>query len=265
MKCKICETPTREFDTAIILGKYEVSYYHCPECGFINTEEPFWLEEAYSTAIASFDTGIMMRNIQNATSLLFFLKFIESGPCLDFGGGHGVLTRIMRDYGFDFYNYDKYAQNLFASGFDGDLIKKYKVVTSFENFEHFVDPMKEIESILLSTEILYFSTLLLPHPLPHPSSVQTWWYYALDSGQHISFYSKKTLEYIANKHNMYFLSNNTDTHIISKYRINKYFFHFLWLYRKINSISFSKFFRKQPKTRNDMYTILSKLKKVEKE
>ena len=260
MKCKICENATRKFDSEIILGKYNVYYYHCSECGFVQTEEPYWLEEAYFTAITSFDTGIMMRNFQNAASLVFLMHFIKDSnqdSYLDFGGGYGVLTRIMRDYGFDFYNYDKYAQNLFSCGFDGDLTKKYKLVTAFENFEHFVDPHKEIENIFSVTDTLYFSTLLLPVT---PPPINTWWYYALDGGQHISFYSRKTLEFIANKHNMYFLSNNIDTHIISKRKINKYFFKFLKVYKKVNSISITKFFRKKPKTRKDMDILLQKLK-----
>jgi hypothetical protein len=86
----------------------------------------------------------MARNLQNATDLLFLLKFIKNTVCLDFGGGHGILTRIVRDYGFNFFHYDKYAENLFANGFDGDLSKRYDLVTAFE---HFVNPMNEIEKL----------------------------------------------------------------------------------------------------------------------
>jgi len=263
MICKICQKHTSKFDTAKILGKYEINYYYCSECGFLRTEDPYWLEEAYSKAIVSFDTGIMMRNMYNSTNLLFFKKFIKNGPCLDFGGGYGILTRIMRDYGFDFYNYDKYAQNLLASGFSGDLQTKYTLVTSFENFEHFADPIKEIEAIFNITETLYFSTLLLPHHPPQPSS-DTWWYYALDGGQHISFFSKKTLKYIANKYNMYFITNNVDTHIFSKSKISKHFFNFLRLYRIINSITVSRFLKKQSKHKDDMDSLLSQLKSANK-
>jgi len=109
MICKICGEQSNEFDKAKILGKYDVRYYHCYKCGFVQTEEPYWINEAYSGAFASTDTGTMARNMQNTTNLLFLMKFVDKGPCLDFGGAYGVLTRMMRDYGFDFYNYDKYA------------------------------------------------------------------------------------------------------------------------------------------------------------
>jgi hypothetical protein len=255
MNCKICGTETKEFDNAEILGKYKVRYYLCSKCGFVQTEEPFWLSESYSKAIAKSDTGIMVRNLANSSNLLFFLKFVPNGSCLDFGGGHGILTRIMRDYGFDFYHYDKYAENLFAAGFEGDANGSYKVVTAFENFEHFVKPLEEIEKLINISETLYFTTLLLPSS-PH----KNWWYYAPDSGQHISFYSRKTLEYIAQKHNMFFITNNRDTHILSKKKVNTYFFWFLALYNKVNNLNPSRFLKRKSKTWNDMNTILSMFK-----
>lgn len=251
MNCKICENESREFGTAKVLGKYEIRYYHCSKCGFVQTEEPYWLDEAYFSAFATIDTGTMARNMQNSTNLLFFMRFIDNGACLDFGGAYGVLTRIMRDYGFDFYSYDKYAKNLFASGFDGNLSEKYTLVTAFENFEHFINPIEEIESILNITETVYFTTFLLPSntpPLP-----QNWWYYALDSGQHIAFYSKQTLEYIANKYGMYMITNNIDTHILSKKKIAPDIFAKLRFYNKINRyINISKYFKKTSKTMDDL-------------
>jgi 2-polyprenyl-3-methyl-5-hydroxy-6-metoxy-1,4-benzoquinol methylase len=163
VNCKVCGTKMFEYDTALVLNKYNIAYYVCPKCEFIQTEEPYWLEESYSKAIASADTGVIMRNILNANSLLFFMRFIDNnGKCLDFGGGHGILTRIMRDYGFDFYHYDKYAENLYANGFEGSLEERYALITSFENFEHFVEPTEEIRKILKQTEVLYFSTELIP-------------------------------------------------------------------------------------------------------
>jgi hypothetical protein len=254
MICKICGELSKEFDKAKILGKYDVSYYHCSSCGFVQTEEPYWLSESYSKAISKSDTGIMMRNLTNSANLLLFLKFIPKGNCLDFGGGHGILTRIMRDYGFDFFHYDKYAENLFASGFEGDINGNYKLLTSFENFEHFENPLEEIEKLINISETLYFTTLLLPSS---PPNIINWWYYAPSGGQHISFYSIKTLEYIGKKFNLFLLSNNIDTHILSKNKINTSFFKYLSLYNRLNNITFSRFLKKRSKTWDDMNTILS--------
>jgi 2-polyprenyl-3-methyl-5-hydroxy-6-metoxy-1,4-benzoquinol methylase len=122
VNCKVCDTKMFEHDTVLVLKKYNIAYYVCPKYEFIQTEEPYWLEESYSKAIASENTGVIMRNISNANSLLFFMRFIgNTGKCLDFGGGHGILTRIMRNSGFDIYHYDKYAENLYANEFEESL------------------------------------------------------------------------------------------------------------------------------------------------
>jgi hypothetical protein len=238
----------------LVLNKYTVTYYHCSKCGFIQTEKPYWVEESYSKAIATADTGIMMRNFSNASSLLFLMKFLKSNSaCLDFGGGHGILTRIMRDYGFDFYHFDKYAENLFATGFEGSLEKKYDLVTSFENFEHFVNPLEEIKRIINMTDVLYFSTALLPQNLP---LVKNWWYYVPSTGQHISFYSKKTLKFIATKFNMYLLTDSDSSHILSGYPINKKYFFYSKVYNKVNAINIQRVLKRKTKTVDDMNKII---------
>jgi len=54
MKCKICGQKAYEFSNARILRKYDVRYWYCSKCGFLLTDEPYWLEEAYSFPLTSF-------------------------------------------------------------------------------------------------------------------------------------------------------------------------------------------------------------------
>jgi len=121
-------------------------------------------------------------------TILLALFFNKNGKFLDFAGGYGVFVRLMRDIGFDFVLYDKYTQNLFAKGFEYNPSHKIEAITTFESFEHFAKPMDEIESMLKISKNIIFSTELLPDPIPKP---EDWWYYGLEHGQHISFYSKK--------------------------------------------------------------------------
>ncbi|GHV65486.1 hypothetical protein FACS1894199_06300 [Bacteroidia bacterium] len=241
-------------DNGLILNKYNITYHICPTCGFIQTEHPYWVDESYSNAIAAADTGCIFRNLSNSADLLFLMKFIENTLCLDFGGGHGVLTRIMRDYGFNFEHYDKYAENLFANGFEGSLEQKYNLITSFENFEHFVNPMEEIEKLINITDVLYFSTEIIPANNP---KINDWWYYVPSTGQHISFYSIKTLQYIANKYKLYFYTNSHSIHIFSKKPIAKAFFFYLRIYNKICRMNLQKYFKNESKTWEDMNKIIS--------
>jgi hypothetical protein len=117
MTCKICTQQAKQIFTAKILNKYDIKYYHCEHCGFLQTEEPFWLEEAYGESINVSDTGYMQRNLLLSQKLTILLRlfFYKNAKFVDYAGGYGVFVRLMRDIGFDFYWDDKYTTNLFAS------------------------------------------------------------------------------------------------------------------------------------------------------
>jgi len=228
MNCKICHTPANhQFRAKILKNKYEVQYYLCPHCGFLQTEAPFWLTEAYESPINLSDTGLLRRNVKFAqkTAKIIFYLFNPNQKFLDFAGGYGIFVRLMRDAGFDFYWDDPYAANLLAKGFEYQGSNgQIALVTSFECFEHFVNPLDEIEKILKMSPNLLFSTHLLPVPVPAPNQ---WWYYALDHGQHISFYSKQTLDFIAQKFNVNFYTNHRNFHLFTRKKINPLVFRWL--------------------------------------
>jgi len=200
--CNICGKIMTPVFTGQILKKYTVQYFHCKNCGYICTENPYWLKESYEKSINLSDTGILLRNIRNSkivTSILFVF-FSRNKKYLDYGGGYGIFTRLMRDIGFDFYWSDPFTPNLFVQGFECQKnCNEIEVITSFENFEHFVHPLEDLEKILSISENVIFSSDLLPDPVPKPGE---WWYYGLEHGQHISFYSRQTLDIIAEKYAM---------------------------------------------------------------
>ena len=216
MKCKVCTKQTTAVFEARMLGKYTVTYYHCQHCGFLQTEEPYWLDEAYKSPINIMDTGILSRNIRlsEITAALLYSSFNIRKKYLDFAGGYGIFTRLMRDIGFDFYWHDPYTENMVSRGFeyDGNDCNDIELITSFESFEHFTNPIEEIENMLAISKNIIFSTSLMPTPMPQP---EQWWYYGLEHGQHISFFSCKTLEYIAQKYGLNLYSDNGDIHMFT--------------------------------------------------
>ncbi|TAE69821.1 MAG: glycosyltransferase [Oscillatoriales cyanobacterium] len=220
MKCNICDSPTNSLAAATVLKKYNVEYFQCSNCGFVQTEEPYWLEEAYSEAIASSDVGMLSRSTMFSTAAnnIIFNLFNHRANFLDYGGGYGVFVRMMRDLGFDFSWHDKYCKNIFAQGFEAEANSSYpyELVTAFEVFEHFVNPLSEIEKIFKYSRNILFSTRLLPANNPQPSE---WWYYALDEGQHISIYTTKALSIIAEKFNLIFYSNGDSLHLLTEKEI----------------------------------------------
>src|SRR5436190_23438415 len=101
---KLCSISGDQMDlifTKKILGKYDVEYFKCPKCGFIQTQKPFWLPEAYSSAITALDLGLASRNFDNRSRLepLLWQLFDKKAKYVDIGGGYGLLTRLMRDIG----------------------------------------------------------------------------------------------------------------------------------------------------------------------
>ena len=60
--CPICKTPRDVAFTHLVLKKYQVKYLVCGHCGLLQTETPYWLDEAYGEAIAGSDTGLVQRN-----------------------------------------------------------------------------------------------------------------------------------------------------------------------------------------------------------
>ena len=257
MKCNICSSDTKPLHKGFILNKYEVQYYHCPECGFTQTQEPYWLEEAYSEAISISDTGVMSRNLNLSKFSQVIFSFVSNpnGKFLDFGGGYGIFTRMMRDKGFDFYWYDKFAYNLVARGFEGSIdgSAKYEAITSFENFEHLLNPLEDIEKMLSLSDTVLFSTELMPTELPEPNK---WWYYCLEHGQHISIFSRKSLEYIAQKNGFNFISNGSTLHLFSKKKVSAKIF---FITKVILKLGLDRLMKNRSKTNDDMLLMIKKM------
>lgn len=219
MKCKVCDRNTDFFGNARILDKYSVSYYRCSQCGFIQTEDPFWLDEAYSKTITRSDIGLIGRNLQMArlAQNLILTCFNPSEKFIDYGGGYGIFVRIMRDNGFDFYRHDPLCENLFADGFDAQLGTPYGLLTAWEVFEHLIHPLEEIEKMLSFSRSLLFSTSLVSSP---PPLLNDWWYYGLEHGQHVALYSAKTLQFIAERFNLKLVYSSSALHLLSDAQIS---------------------------------------------
>lgn len=244
MKCKICSSGASLFSQATILNKYLVSYYKCSECGFVHTEEPYWFDEAYSQAINSSDVGLVNRNIMfsKVASALILAFFNSNGRFLDYGGGYGLFVRIMRDRGLDFYWLDEFCSNIFAKGLEHDIMRgdAYELLTAFEVFEHLKDPYGDISKMLRFSKNVLFTTELLPAHIPEPGS---WWYYGLEHGQHISFYTWRSLSVIAKKFNLNLYSNGRSWHLLTDKTISPCLFNMLTRYRI--AILLHPFFRKR--------------------
>lgn len=204
MKCHLCSAETRIMFTAEILHKYMVPYHYCAACDHLFVSNPTWMEEAYSDAIAQEDTDIAARNIFNALKLaaIDFLVLGDRGrgKYVDMAGGYGLLTRLMRDLGFDYYWSDPYANNLYARGFEYDpSLGCCLAVSAIEVLEHTTNPLDFIQRTLAdhqSDTFIFTTEVFADNDPPLPGH---WGYYAFETGQHIAFFSRQGLTRLAER------------------------------------------------------------------
>ena len=225
VQCKICSGNAELYSVKKVLGKYDVKYYQCIVCRFIQTEDSYWLNEAYDNAITKLDIGLVYRNeyLAPVVSTIIKLFYSSNAKFVDYGGGYGLFVRMMRDRGFDFYRQDIYCENLFAKHFDlSDLPvnSKFDMLTAFEVFEHLSDPIPEIEKMLSFSDTILFTTELQP---ADKNALNNWWYFTPETGQHVSLYSLQSLQKLAEKFNMHLLSHG-HLHLLSKTKRNNFLY-----------------------------------------
>ena len=112
---------------------------------------------------------------------------------LDYGAGPGpALAAMMKDDGFDVYIYD-----IFFHPDESVLAQTYDFITCTETAEHFSEPAREfdrLDTMLRKPGWLGIMTGMLNDRADFPS-----WYYHRDP-THVNFYSRKTMQWIAEKY-----------------------------------------------------------------
>jgi hypothetical protein len=195
--CRLCGGPATERFRQKVLRKYDARYLECASCHSLQTERPYWLEEAYSALDATPDIGFMRRNLLMSALTAEALRAAGVGPddlCLDWGAGFGLFCRLLRDSGFNFLAYDKYAECRYAweKRIQNPAGLAPRVITAFEVFEHLPDPARDLEELFnFRPQLLIFSTEI------YNGQPADWWYFDPPTGQHVFFYSRAALEWIA--------------------------------------------------------------------
>ena len=125
--------------------------------------------------------------------MLDLLATPRQATLLDWGAGNGILVHLLRDLGTDAYCYDKYVRPLYAEACEPPA--KCDVITAFEVWEHFADPLGETDRIfgyqpsvhIVSTEF-------------HRDQPEDWTYLHPEIGRHVFFYSERALHFVARRH-----------------------------------------------------------------
>lgn len=196
--------------------KHQVSFFQCPQCSLLQTEDPYWLDEAYAQAYTRSDTGLAARTLMNRFRMepILNLLFGCKGAFLDVGGGYGLFTRLIRDIGINCFTTDKYCKNVFAPQFEPSSDFTATALFSFEVFEHLPDPKAFLEEVFsrYKCKTIFFSTETFSSSPPGLD----WPYYGFFHSQHITFYHPKSLEHLAESLGCCYTHLFSDLHLISE-------------------------------------------------
>lgn len=220
MNCRICQAPTVEIFRRLILDRYDVAYERCGTCGFVQTEEPYWLPQAYAEPLSASDTGLVSRPLTLAPRIESIIRggFDLKGRFLDYGGGPGLFVRLMRDRGLNFYRQDRYAEPILCRYFDLEDLpvqeRRFELVTAFELMEHLPRPIIETREMLSLADSILFSTELLPGGTI--GDLETWWYLAPVNGQHVSFFTRASLYAMASSVDCRYLQLGSNLHLFTR-------------------------------------------------
>ena len=197
--CRLCSSEAQFSFRKRILSKYDIKYFNCYTCGALQTEEPYWLEEAYQPINEQLDTGQFIRCLHNAAfldALISELNF-STKSLIDYGCGSGLTPRILRDVGINAYGYDTYSTPRLLMGFQKESLDGASIVNLCEVAEHFPHPKSSFEHIFsCNPSIVVMQTEIFDKPN------EDWGYLAAEHGQHIFFYTEKTISYLAKTHKM---------------------------------------------------------------
>jgi hypothetical protein len=211
--CRLCGgTATHCFDKRV-LDRLDVAYYRCGSCRSIETQEPTWLEAAYAIPPNHIDVGAGSRTFKNwigLTTLLDALAFPRTAMAVDFGSASGLLGRLMRDVGYNFHAFDKYATSTFSNYFtvDDPVRARPMLITAFEVFEHLPEPAVTLDELFSAgAALIAFTTWFCD------DADENWVYFVEECGQHVFFYSEQAMRNIAARHG-YELRTSTFFHVL---------------------------------------------------
>ena len=193
-----------------------VTYFRCRACCLLFTPHFDILSAAqlaariYNAEYATADPDFAEARPRYLANLLrdVLEPAKDSIRALDFGGGQGLLARLMREAGFEGYaSYDPFFGNSAPNSGGYDLI------TAFEVVEHSRDPIapfQEMLALLRPDGAVLFSTALQPRCLD-----ADWWYIAPRNG-HVSLHSRGSLRHIARHLGVRLLSIDPTLHLFCR-------------------------------------------------
>ena len=232
--CPVCASSVQALDVVDFNksateneGKYlplsgePVYYFLCDDCGF-----------CFAPALCAWTLSEFEDRIYNDAYVAVDPEYKEARPTamadvvqsefgagreqirhLDYGGGNGVLSAMLRESGWQSTSYDPFVDR----GLDPVSLGKFNLITAFEVFEHVPDPkvlMRNLSCLLEPAGLILFSTLLSDGNVQRNRRLD-WWYAAPRNG-HISLYSSESLRRLSAEQGLFMASFSSGYHVLFK-------------------------------------------------
>ncbi|MFM0734117.1 class I SAM-dependent methyltransferase [Paraburkholderia sediminicola] len=171
-------------------------YYHrCDRCGLIFTrafdrwQKSAYLKHIYNEHYEVVDPDYVdARATANAVMVADFIAKGNALRCLDYGGGNGTLSGLLRGRDLDAHSWDPMAEDATEPP-----LGSFDLVTAFEVLEHTPEPLATVEQALGALRqrgVMLFSTMTMddlpPRAMDH-------WYIAPRNG-HITIHTAPSLQ-----------------------------------------------------------------------
>lgn len=214
-ECELCGGEVSYKFSSVVLDNIRANYYECQNCHMLRSDhldgDACSLAHVYRIGNKlDLDTGAAWRQycVVRRLEKLFRYGIIKPRvrrlKALDLGGGSGFTgSYLISRLGWDAYTYDPFSN---PSYLPGRFLREwpsvqnkgpFDLIIATEVFEHFVRPRDEIKKITAilpsSTAYLYVTTKLYTPEVKDAS----WPYLARETGQHVCFYSRKSVKQIA--------------------------------------------------------------------
>jgi hypothetical protein len=197
MRCKICNKPAKERFSLpsqkhsggpIDVPGQDVPYYECSSCHFLFANHEADYGSDYWSALDPVHGGRTLETLR----LFLFAGGRQGDSALDYGCGKGFSVNALRSLQIDAYGADINVPNLpYISTLEE--AQKADVVVACEVVEHFTDPLESFKHVRsLCRKSFAFQTAYYD-----PRSCgRDWWYLGPANG-HVSLYSARSLEVLA--------------------------------------------------------------------
>ena len=195
-----------------------IYYALCADCGFCFAPQIYeWSLADFAAHIYNEDYKLVdpdYESVRPAANAAFiaslFGKDVSKIRHLDYGGGNGALSILLRAQGFASTSYDPFVD----LELNPASLGKFDLITAFEVFEHVPDVaalMSNLSALRAERGVIMFSTLTSDGHIG-PNQRLNWWYASPRNG-HISLFSKQSLLCLAVRNSLNVRSLNDGLHM----------------------------------------------------